>query len=397
MATLVIAAQGTLGDHLPYIALGKRLQARGHTVRLAVNPAQTALAAGVGLETVPCGVRMGEAEARRGAADWNQWQPAAEAEIANWQGFFRREIPPAFAQLSAACAEADGLICGYQRHALGVLVAANTGIPWLATSVMPALHCAPPLPVQATLARALGLIWDEFAAAWGLQPRWDEPARSGKALLAASAHFATVNAANRFYTQTGFWFDAEEPSWQPEAALADFFRRFPAPLVLSFSSLPLQNPAEVLALHVRAAAQLGSGLIVQRGWADFNPAMLPDDCDPSAVWFADFIPHDGLFARAAAVIHHGGIGTIARALRQGCPMLVEPYGNDQFFNAQQVLLHQVGAAAHPAKISADGLARILERKVLTAHCRDNARMLGKKIRAENGLDTACDLIEEWFF
>jgi len=61
------------------------------------------------------------------------------------------------------------------------------------------------------------------------------------------------------------------------------------------------------------------------------------------------------------------------------------------------LLHQVGAAAHPAKISADGLARILERKVLTAHCRDNARALGEKIRVENGLDKACDLIEEWFF
>ncbi len=394
MASLVIAAQGTLGDHLPYVALGAFLQARGHRVRMAVNPAMLALATEAGLTAVPCGLRMGAAEARRGAADWDQFaQPVAE-QIPAWQAFYKRDIPLAFAQLCEACADADVLICGYQRHTLGALTAARTGIAWLATSLMPALHCAPPLPGHAVLAQALGQTLDELAAELGVTPNWNHAAQSGRAILAASSQFAQVNAANAFYTQTGFWF--YDPPHAPDADLQAFLRRYPEPLVLSFSSLPLQDAAAVLAVHVRAAAKLGRGLLVQRGWADFSAALLPEDCDADAVWFGEFLPHDWLFPRVAAVIHHGGIGTLARALRRGCPMLVEPYGNDQFFNARQVLAHGIGAAAHPHKITADGLARILEHKVLSPDCRANAQRLSAAIGAEQGLLAASELIETWF-
>jgi UDP:flavonoid glycosyltransferase YjiC (YdhE family) len=109
--------------------------------------------------------------------------------------------------------------------------------------------------------------------------------------------------------------------------------------------------------------------------------------------FAGFLPQDWLFARAAAVIHHGGIGTTARALRHGCPMLVEPYGNDQFINAKQVLLLGVGAAAHPHKLNEAGLVKILQEKVLTPEYRRRAEEIGEKIRQEQGLITACERIE----
>jgi UDP:flavonoid glycosyltransferase YjiC (YdhE family) len=107
------------------------------------------------------------------------------------------------------------------------------------------------------------------------------------------------------------------------------------------------------------------------------------------------MPQDWLFSRAAALIHHGGIGTIARALRNGCPMLVEPYGNDQFFNARQLLLLGVGAAMHPQYLSVGDLVRVLQEKVLTRDYKNRTELLSHRIQAEQGLDMACHFIENW--
>ena len=53
--------------------------------------------------------------------------------------------------------------------------------------------------------------------------------------------------------------------------------------------------------------------------------------------FRGFLPPDWTFSQAACVINHGGAGTIARALRNARPVLIEPWGNDQFFNALMVV------------------------------------------------------------
>jgi UDP:flavonoid glycosyltransferase YjiC (YdhE family) len=44
MARIVITSAGTLGDYLPFIYLGKKLHARGHSVCLAFNPTMIPLA-----------------------------------------------------------------------------------------------------------------------------------------------------------------------------------------------------------------------------------------------------------------------------------------------------------------------------------------------------------------
>jgi len=56
---------------------------------------------------------------------------------------------------------------------------------------------------------------------------------------------------------------------------------------------------------------------------------------------------------------------------------------------------QVGAAAHPHKITPDSLAKILESKVLTPLVQQKTQELGAKIRAENGTKNACELLESW--
>lgn len=371
MATIVIHSSGTLGDHLPYIALGESLQARGHKVRMAMNDSMHNYVLQSGLEAVSCGISMGEKEAQKGAEDWDEWHPHSKSfaeRVEQMQKFFKYDIPLVFEQLLAACAGADLLICGLQRQVFGTMIQHKLGIPWVATSVAPADQCADSgnqLGNKMQIMRFCTATLEEIYKDLGvLEMDWLEHTRTGHAILGSSPHFSQLNSENSYYQQTGFWF-YEDPTWkdwQPDDQLRQFVEQSSKPLVLSFSSLPLKDARAVLEVHVRAAAKLGRRILIHRGWANFNETLLPEDCDRELVMFVDFIPQDWLFSRAAAIIHHGGIGTIARALRNNCPMVVEPYGNDQFFNAKRVMALKVGTAMCPYKITPDNLAQVLEKK-----------------------------------
>jgi UDP:flavonoid glycosyltransferase YjiC (YdhE family) len=189
----------------------------------------------------------------------------------------------------------------------------------------------------------------------------------------------------------GFWFydDPAGTAWEPDPELAAFVERGPAPLVLSFSSLPLMEPDRVLALHIEAARQLSRPLVVLTGWSG-----MPESAESvSDVLFRNFLPCDWLFARAAALIHHGGIGTTARGLRNSCPMLVEPWGNDQFFNAMLILKNAVGAAVNPKKLTAGVVAHFIETKVLSQQTVGRVKALAAEIGREDGIREAVRLIE----
>ena len=404
--TIVITSAGTLGDHLPYIALGQRLARRGHRVRMAVNSAMHAHVRAAGLQALDCGHALDEERARAGALDWDDLHPDPRP-LAEWlaqmQAYFARELPLCLADLLRACEGADLLVCGLQQQALAPLVSRRLGLPWVAASVMPAAHCAEQgwqLGRKSRLAPHIHrLLGEVLATLEPGQPAAPDHGRIG-ALLGASAQLCRPAPAHAHYEPTGFWFgQVGDPAAPAESqlspALQTFLQAHPAPLVLSLSSQPLLDAPGVLALHAQAARQLGRALVVQRGWAGFCEDMLPAELRGEAVLFTEFIPQDALFAQAGAVLHHGGIGTLARALLHGCPMLVEPYGNDQFFNAQRVLALGVGAAAHPKKISADALAQLLALRVLTPECRARAQALGAALQQEDGTGQAAGRIEAW--
>lgn len=406
MATIVISSTGTLGDHLPYLSLGATLQQRGHQVRMALRPSMLTYASELGLTTYACGTELTEETARSQAIDWDEWQAPAipiAQQVAVMQQRILNETPIILKDLEVACADADMLICGFQRHLFGTLLAQKIKLPWIAASVTPKFQCLEP---NAQEVKNTQVLRDWFTPVLntvceqnGIVPptNWLNAEKNPRSLLGASAHFASPAPSYAHYQACGFWF-YESPAWQQwqaDEALRCFLEEGEPPLYLTFSSIPVVNSRQVLALHVRAAAQLGRRLLIQRGCANFHADLLPAECDPKQVHFVDFLPQDWLLPRIAAIIHHGGVGTLARAVRHNCPMLIEPLGNDQFFNAMRILKLQIGAAVHPHKITADGLARILESKVLNEQTRQHIHALGEKIRAEDGNTIACQLIESW--
>ena len=68
---------------------------------------------------------------------------------------------------------------------------------------------------------------------------------------------------------------------------------------------------------------------------------------------------------------------------------------EKLFNAKQIILHGVGAAIHPVGLQVDELVRVLRDKVLTPEYKQRAEEMDAKIRAEAGLQKACDSIESW--
>lgn len=405
MKKIVISSTGTYGDHLPYIALGEALKKQGYQVVMAFRASMARYVINSGLEHVVCGQELTQEEARKKAKDWDEWQLPSQDSHDNFivmQNFFKDDVPVIFQQLEQACHGADLLICGLQRQLFGAMLEKKTGLPWVAASVTPAFQCSEigqhTLRQQIDIIRLFLPTLETVTQQFNLPSiDWFKYHENPRAILGSSRYFSETLPAYSDYQKTGFWF-YEEPTWkdwQPDNFLKEFVERSPSPLFLSFSSIPVTEPQRVLNVHLQAAKALGRGLVVQRGWANFNESLLEDEGDRQHVCFVDFMPQAWLLENVGAIMHHGGVGTIARALRHNCPMVVEPLGNDQFFNAKRVLSLKIGTAVHPHKVTVEGLASLLENKVLTSEVKHNVTTLGEQIRSEDSLNNACNMIQTW--
>jgi UDP:flavonoid glycosyltransferase YjiC (YdhE family) len=138
-----------------------------------------------------------------------------------------------------------------------------------------------------------------------------------------------------------------------------------------------------------AAKMLGrrAVLIVGKDWAN-RPASLPE-----GVVACDYAPFLDLFSRAAAIVHPGGVGTTALAMRSGRPMLVVPSAHDQFDNAARVA--RLGIARTiprrrytPARAAAE-LRRLLDNPTYA----ERTSEIGQGLWQEDGVRAACDALE----
>ena len=135
-------------------------------------------------------------------------------------------------------------------------------------------------------------------------------------------------------------------------------------------------------------AMTGRRALFHPGWSGIDPKALPDN------FFAiSDTPHDWLFPRTAAVIHHGGSGTSHSATRAGVPSIVVPFAGDQFFWAERLRLAGVApSAVDGRRPKAEAFARAID-FAAAARVRTRARALGETMRAENGVLSAVAALE----
>jgi rhamnosyltransferase subunit B len=149
-------------------------------------------------------------------------------------------------------------------------------------------------------------------------------------------------------------YDPNPASAPLSAALQAFLEAGPAPLVFTHGTGNRQASA-YFAAAVDATVRLHRRAIFLTPHAEQVPADLP----PTILW-QDYVPLRSLLPHAAALMHHGGIGTTAEALRAGTPQLIIPLAHDQFDNAERVKALGVGARLDATRVTAQRLEAALQ-------------------------------------
>ena len=113
---------------------------------------------------------------------------------------------------------------------------------------------------------------------------------------------------------TGYWFHDSDQSWRPPPSLAEFIDGGAPPVYIGFGSMFTRRAEEITKIVLKTVGRTGQRAVISTGWGGLRPENPPDD-----VHVVDGVPHDWLFPRMAAVVHHGGAGTTAAGLRAGKP------------------------------------------------------------------------------
>jgi sterol 3beta-glucosyltransferase len=187
---------------------------------------------------------------------------------------------------------------------------------------------------------------------------------------------------------TGYWFLDYASDWQPEPELVRFLNAGRPPVYIGFGSMGAGNAKERTRIILDAVDKSGQRGLLASGWGGLKTSDLPD-----TAFMMESIPHDWLFPQVAAVVHHGGAGTTAAGLRAGKPSLICPFLADQPFWGQLVYRLGVGPEPIPRRqLTVDNLAAAINLAVHDETMQRRAAELGAKIRAEDGIARAVDII-----
>ncbi|MBY0521547.1 MAG: hypothetical protein K2P79_14095, partial [Sphingomonas sp.] len=115
--------------------------------------------------------------------------------------------------------------------------------------------------------------------------------------------------------------------------------------------------------------------------------------DAQIHWCA-YARHSVLFPQAAAIVHHGGVGTTGQAMRAGKPQLVVPHMGDQFDHGHRIARRGLGYTISGNRFTADRAAPLLERLMRDERFATRARAVAERIAAETGAEAAATVITE---
>ena len=417
MSRIVLAAFGSSGSIQPSLAVGLGLMARGHQVTIAAGQSLRGTVEGYGLAFFPVRpdrsiVTADPEESRRTA----QLKTGSAFAVKN----LLRYVEETYADLLAACQNAD-LFISHPAAFCAPLVAEKLALPWLSLALAPAtLFSAtdppvlPSLPWLAHVPRMgsfpHSLIFRAFRR---LTRNWMEPMdqlRAKAGLSASLKHpffegmfspWGTLGLFSRTLAApqkdwpgntrlTGFPFCAEIDDHPLADELETFLLAGEAPIVFTLGSNVVREAGNFYIESKAAAEHCGCRAVLLTGDDERNrvPSGAP------SVFACSWAPYKTLFARAAAVVHQGGIGTTGHAMSAGVPMLIVPHVHDQPDNAYRA--QRLGIARVQSRGAYSGARAAAHLKALLTRpaYKSRAESIRGLVRAEDGVGTACDTVEE---
>jgi UDP:flavonoid glycosyltransferase YjiC (YdhE family) len=410
---IVITCLGSYGDVFPYIGLARALRERGHHPVIATSSTYRLAVEQEGIEFEPMGP---DVDLRDEAALARVMDARRGGEVV-----VKEFVLPALERMyneTHRLAEGADVLVSHPLTFATPAVATARGMPWVGTilaplslfsdtdfPVLPALPGITPLMrawpwlrrrVMAMVRRETGK-WmtplNDLRARHRLPPAGNPLMEGQYSPYLNLALFSRVMAEPQAdwpaHTRvTGFVFYNGPAALSPD--LEAFLAAGPPPVVFTLGSSAVGAAGCFYHESAEAAARLGArAVLLTGGFAANRPARLPD-----GVLLVDRAPHQLLFPRSRAVVHQGGAGTTAQALRGGCPMLVVPHSHDQPDNAFRVARLGVSRTLYPKRYTAARAAKELGRLLDDPSYADRARQVAIIVASEGGAAAAADAIQE---
>ena len=408
---IIMVPVGSAGDVHPHVGIALALQRRGHDVSVIANPYFAPLLERVGLPVVPLGTVEDYHEVLGDPDIWHARRGLGV--IGSAAGRHAAEIVRVLREQAAG----DTPLLVAHGLAFGARAAHEAlGLPLVTLHLQPtAFLSAHDLAVPHVWLRSIN--------------RWPWPVR--RLALAAADRLtdrALAPGANALRAEFGLppvrhivrewwhspqcviglfpdWYAAAQPDWPPHTTLTGFplydegDATPPAPALetwLEAGDRPVvfvagtgnSQAARFFQASADACRRLGRRGLLLTKFTEQIPRSLP-----SGVRHVEYIPFGRVLPRAAAIVHHGGIGTAAQALRAGCPQLVTPMTFDQPDNA--VRLERLGVARilRPAACSGRTMARALDVLLCSDDMAHACRAAARRFEQVDPLTRTCELIE----
>ncbi|MFE7636420.1 glycosyltransferase [Kitasatospora sp. NPDC001119] len=397
---ILIATAGSRGDVAPFTGLGVRLRAAGHQVAVATHDtfAESVRAAGLEFRPLPVDPRaeLASAEGRRLLRAGSG--PGAVLQLLRLGRRFMPALGDGIADATAL--GTDLLLTTSTTSALGQVAAEAADIPSIGLYLQPLAptrEFAPAVTGTRSLGRSGNLLAGHAVQAatdqlfvpavrglrrrLGLPPLGIARARRNHPVLHGFSPLVVPRPADWSprLEVAGYWWPADRPDWQPPARLLDFLAAGPPPVFVGFGSLVVPDAERLTATVLAAARAARVRLLLQSGWS----GLAAEDSD-SVLTVGD-TPHEWLFPRTAAVVHHAGAGTTAAALRSGTPAVPVPAQLDApFWSAR---LARLGVSPGPVPLRGLTPARLATSLRLTLddpRYRTRARAVATALAAEDG-------------
>lgn len=410
----LVAAFGSAGDLHPFLRVARTLQSRGHRVVFFTNAYLLDGLRDSGLELVGLGSHE---HYQRIIANPDLWHPrrgmgVVLADYADLLLEFEQAV-------RARVGDTPGVIVAHPLSVAGAVMARERG---LATKVV-SMHLAPstlrtchdPLRIgDVAIARWVPKRWRR--ALWrAVDRRWIDPVaavpmnRARATLDLPPVHGSYVphlqDAPDLTVTLFPAWFAPGMPDWpQPriEAHFPLYDARANEPMSPDLQAFLAAGPAPIVCTAgtanrhthrfydgaLAACAALGARAIVLTADRSQLPATLP-----ATVHWQPYVPLATLLPHARLLVHHGGIGTVAEALRAATPQVAVPFAWDQFDNAARVEELGVGRAVKAARLDPQRLAAAMRELLAAPSVAARCREISGRFAADGGLDAICEQVE----
>ncbi|MEM8830909.1 MAG: glycosyltransferase [Cyanobacteria bacterium P01_G01_bin.19] len=416
MSRIIVTTIGSLGDLHPKIAIALELRKRGHDVVFATHKEYQEKIESLGFEfhrMRPDNTALSDPQEMARMMDL---KTGVEYVIRNWICASLRET---YTDLINSAKDADFILAG-EGVVAARLLAEKRGIPWALVVLQPLSFLSPHdpsvIPVFPFLSKLGGL---GYIASRGIlelskvvAKSWAEPVHQLRRELQLPplagnpfiddkyspylvlAMFSPLLAkpqpdwaANTVITGFTFY-DGTKAGLEIIPELKQFLDAGEPPIVFTLGSAAVMTPGNFYAESIKATKILKGRAVLLVG-KNTTPENLTKD-----IIAVKYAPYSQIFPHASAIVHQGGIGTTAQALKAGRPTLIMPYSHDQPDNAARVEHLGTSLTISRQQYLAERVAKKLDKLMKNSNYAAKAAKIRHLIQQEDGVGVACDAIEQ---